>query len=155
MSEKAKFSVKEPHNLSPRIQWLRDYYFKGAARNWKNESLPFTNGAPWDSLYCEMGYYIVPEAYPAFDLQDVAFRIGAKTVPVCEGFWDMSLIERRAWFNKEAMVNHMPQEMLPGDLLCGARFNMMSSRCWNEEETWQVTTRKKCAAAFAVAPRMK
>lgn len=134
MSEKAKFAIKEPYNLSPRIQWLRDYYFKGAARNWKNEALTFTNGELWDQIFCEMGYYIVPESYAAFDLQNTAFRLGGQKVPLCDGFWDMSLIERRAWFNKEVMVNHLPQDMLPGDLLCGARFNMMTSRCLNEEE---------------------
>lgn len=135
MSAKAKFSIKEPYNLSPRIQWLRDYYFKGAARKWKNDALSFTNGEPWDSLFCEMSYYIVPEAHASFNLQNVSARLSAQTVPLCEGFWDMSLIERRAWFNKEAMVNHLPQEILPGDLLCGARFNMLTSRCWNEQES--------------------
>ena len=29
MLEKPKYAVKQPKNLSPRIQWLRDYYFQG------------------------------------------------------------------------------------------------------------------------------
>ena len=26
-------SLKQPNNLSPRIQWLRDYYFQGVQRS--------------------------------------------------------------------------------------------------------------------------
>ena len=49
-------------------------------------------------------------------------------------FWSWSLVERRAWFNKEVMVNYVPQEILPGDLIAGARFNLQTSRCWNKDE---------------------
>ncbi len=35
--ERPHFSVKTPTNLSPRIQWLRDYYFQGVKRAWNNE----------------------------------------------------------------------------------------------------------------------
>ncbi|KPA09757.1 hypothetical protein MHK_010041, partial [Candidatus Magnetomorum sp. HK-1] len=36
-------------------------------------------------------------------------------------------MERRAWFNKTVMVNHLPQEILPNDLIAGARFNIKIS----------------------------
>ncbi len=36
-----KFQIAEPHNLSPRSKWLRDYYFKGVEREWNNEFMPF------------------------------------------------------------------------------------------------------------------
>ncbi|MDR0885818.1 MAG: hypothetical protein LBN22_05610 [Clostridiales Family XIII bacterium] len=134
MSTTIKPTVKEPYNLSPRIQWLRDYYFEGAKRKWKNESIPFGTGTPWDIVYDEMTYYIVPESYPAFSILDTSLRISAQPVPLCDGFWDKSLVERRAWFNREVIVNHLPQEILPGDLICGARFNMYTSRCLNEQE---------------------
>jgi trans-4-hydroxy-L-proline dehydratase len=32
------------------------------------------------------------------------------------------------------MVNYLPQEILPGDLLAGGRFNVMTSCCLNEKE---------------------
>jgi trans-4-hydroxy-L-proline dehydratase len=32
------------------------------------------------------------------------------------------------------MVNYLPQEILPGDLLAGARFNVMTSCCLTEKE---------------------
>ncbi|MBW1789340.1 MAG: hypothetical protein JRK53_22440, partial [Deltaproteobacteria bacterium] len=39
--------VTEPDGLSPRISWLRDYYFKGTARSWNNAFTAWTTGTPW------------------------------------------------------------------------------------------------------------
>ena len=41
-----KYTVKEPRNLSPRIRWLRDYYFQGVERSWNNEWTSWTTGTP-------------------------------------------------------------------------------------------------------------
>ena len=30
-------AIKEPGTLSPRVKWLRDYYFSGTDRKWNNE----------------------------------------------------------------------------------------------------------------------
>ncbi len=49
-------------------------------------------------------------------------------------FWSWTLPERKAWFLKEVMLHHLPLEILPGDLIAGARFNVMTSHCWNREE---------------------
>ncbi len=62
----AKFAIKTPENLSPRVRWLRDYYFKGTARNWNNEATAWTTGTPWDFQYEEFSFYIVPEHTPFF-----------------------------------------------------------------------------------------
>ena len=126
--------VKVPYNLSPRIQWLRDYYYKGAKRKWNNAWLPFTTGTPWDELYDEQTFYIVPETYTFFDCFSRTFNQQAYEVKPPDGFFDWSIAERRAWFIKEVMVNVVPQEVLPGDLIAGGRFNLMASRCWNEAE---------------------
>jgi len=126
--------VKEPFNLSPRIAWLRDYYFLGAERKWTNERLSFTTGTPWDCFLDEVTFYITPDQYASFDLLETSYRLHARPVPLPEGFWDKPLVERRAWFNSEVLINHMPKEILPGDLVCGSRFNMMTSRCFTEEE---------------------
>ena len=32
------------------------------------------------------------------------------------------------------MVNYLPQEILPGDLLAGARFNVMTSTCMAKKQ---------------------
>lgn len=126
--------VKTPYNLSPRIQWLRDYYFRGTEREWNNEFMPFTTGTDFDELFDEMTFYIVPEVYAFFNTFNKTFAQAARTIAVDKNFFALSIPERRAWFIKEAMVNHVPAEILPGDLIAGGRFNMMASRCWSKAE---------------------
>lgn len=126
--------IKQPHNLSPRIQWLRDYYFQGTARPWNNEFTSWTTGTPWDFQYEELPFYIVPETYTFFDTFRGCFRQAARPVKLHPHFWQWSLPERKAWFVREVMVNHLPQEILPGDLLAGARFNVQTSTCLTRQE---------------------
>jgi xanthine dehydrogenase accessory factor len=38
------YNLKIPHGLSPRISWLRDYYFQGTRRVWNNEFTCWTTG---------------------------------------------------------------------------------------------------------------
>jgi trans-4-hydroxy-L-proline dehydratase len=132
--ELPRFAVKQPRNLSPRIQWLRDYYFQGVRRKWNNEFTAWTTGTPWDFQYNELTFYIVPETYTFFDTFRGSFQQTARPVQLDPQFWAWSLPERRAWFLKEVMVKYVPQEILPGDLLAGGRFNVMTSCCLNEKE---------------------
>ncbi|MBW1878181.1 MAG: hypothetical protein JRI25_18235 [Deltaproteobacteria bacterium] len=134
MATQTAFQIKEPHGLSPRIQWLRDYFFQGLQRPWNNEFTCWSTGTPWDVLYEEMTYYIVPENYAFFQPMRSSALQAAHDVPLPPGFWKWSLPERRAWFIREVMVEHLPQEVLPGDLLAGARFNILASRCWTRKE---------------------
>ncbi len=127
--------IKEPKGLSPRIQWLRDYYFRGVERNWNNEFQSWTTGTPWDVQYNEMTYYIVPENYLLMSTLTASFRQAARPVRLAEDFWKWSLPERRAWFVKEVMVRYMPHEILPGDLIAGARFNLQTSMCLDKKQT--------------------
>ncbi len=126
--------VKKPYNLSPRIQWLRDYYYQGNKRRWNNAFMPFTTGTPWDALFEEQTFYIVPETYAFFNCMNKSYNQSAYKIEPPADFYARSLPERRAWFIKEAMVNRVPQEILPGDLLAGGRFNLMASRCWTRAE---------------------
>ena len=130
-----RHSIKEPKNLSPRIQWLRDYYFQGVNRKWRNEFEGFTTGVPWDIQYQEGNYYIVPEAYAFFPTFTGAFQQASHKVLLPEDFWKWSLPERNAWFVREVMVRYLPQEVLPGDLIAGGRFNIQTSKCFTERET--------------------
>jgi len=134
MAETA-FQIKQPHGLSPRIQWLRDFYFQGLKRPWNNEFTCWSTGTSWDVLYDEITYYIVPESYAFFQPFRSSALQAAHDVPLPRGFWKWSLPERRAWFIREVMVAHLPKEVLPGDLLAGARFNLLASRCWTRKET--------------------
>ena len=126
--------IKEPEKLSKRIQWLRDYYFTGTSRKWNNEFTAWTTGTPWDIQYDELTYYIVPETYPFLETFRSSMKQVARKVETPDDFFNWSLPERKAWFVKETIVNYVPQEILPGDLIAGARFNLMTSMCWNEKE---------------------
>jgi formate C-acetyltransferase len=126
--------IKQPHGLSERVRWLRDYYFKGVGRAWNNEFSCWTTGTPWDIVYDETTYYIVPETYAFFQTFRSSALQASRPVKLHDDFWKWSLVERRAWFIREVMVKHLPQEILPGDLLAGARFNILASRCWTKKE---------------------
>jgi len=133
-ARKFQQSIKEPQDLSPRIAWLRDYYFKGVKRAWNNEFTAWTTGEPWDVVFDEMPFYIVPETYAFLQTFTSSFRQAARPVKLHKDFWSWSLPERKAWFTKEVMVNYVPQEILPGDLITGSRFNIQTSMCWTKNE---------------------
>ncbi|MFU8826551.1 MAG: pyruvate formate lyase family protein [Brevefilum sp.] len=128
------YTIKTPENLSPRIQWLRDYYFSGVQRAWNNEATAWTTGTPWDFQYEEFNYYIVPETYAFFPTFRGAFKQVARPVDLHPDFWKWSIAERKAWFLKQVMVNYLPQELLPGDLIAGGRFNIQTSTCLDEAQ---------------------
>jgi len=128
------YQIKAPKGLSERITWLRNYYFEGCKRNWNNEYTAWSTGTPWDLLYQELTYYIVPEVYMLMDALGGGYHQAARNIPLKDGFWSLSLVERHAWFLKEVMVNHLPQEILPGDLIAGGRFNVITSTCFTKEE---------------------
>jgi pyruvate-formate lyase len=135
--ETTRYTVKEPEDLSPRIHWLRDYYFRGVRRKWNNEFTAWTTGTPWDFQFEELSFYIVPETYAFHQTFRSSFKQVAKTVELHPDFWSWTLPERKAWFIKEVMVNCMPHEILPGDLIAGARFNVMTSTCLTQREAGQ------------------
>jgi pyruvate-formate lyase len=128
------FQIKTPTLLSPRIQQLRDYYFQGIKRNWNNEFTSWTTGTDWDFQFNETNFYIVPETYGFLQTFRSAFKQSARPVALDPNFWSWSLPERRAWFNKEVMARYLPKEILPGELIAGARFNVQTSTCLNENE---------------------
>ncbi len=127
-------AVKQPENLSPRVKWLRDYFFEGTNRPWNNENNAFTNGKEWDCCYDELSYYIVPETKSFYQPFTTGYVAAGKIVPLKEEYFKLSIVERKALYEKELIVNQMPQEILPGDLLCGARFNAIYSMCLTKKE---------------------
>lgn len=127
--------MKEPKNLSPRVRWLRDYYFQGTSRAWNNQYNCYSDGKPWDYLFDEITYYIVPETIAFYQTYASSSLQTAIPIVMPDAFWKLSLKERRAAFLKEAIVNHVPQEIIPNDLLCGARFNMLTSHCLTKAQS--------------------
>ena len=136
-AQEIKYRIKQPKGLSPRITWLRDYYFQGVQRKWNNEFTSFTTGTPWDVQFNECTFYIVPENYLLLQTFVKSFHQAAHPVELDPEFWTWSLPERRSWFVREVMVDYLPQEILPGDLVAGARFNIQTSMCLSEEENKQ------------------
>ena len=132
--EDRTYQIKETKNLSPRIQWLRDYYFRGVERAWNNEYTAWTTGTPWDFQYEEATFHIVPETYSFLETFRSSYQQVAHQVELPPDFWQWSLPERRAWFNKEVVVDYLPQEILPGDLIAGGRFNVMTSTCLTKKQ---------------------
>jgi len=126
--------IKEPGALSPRIQQLRSFYFDGMKREWNNEFTCWTTGTPWDLLYDETTYHIVPETYAFFPPFRASALQAARPVELPGDFWSRSLVERRAWFIHRVMTHEVPKEILPDDLLAGARFNILASRCFSKRE---------------------
>jgi formate C-acetyltransferase len=106
-------------------------------RTWNNEFSAWTTGTPWDFQFEELSFYIVPETYAFHQTFRSSFKQTAKPVELHADFWTWSLPERKAWFNKEVMVNYVPQEILPGDLIAGGRFNVMTSTCLTKQEARQ------------------
>ncbi|NLF49115.1 MAG: hypothetical protein GX582_05670 [Acholeplasmataceae bacterium] len=140
--------MKEPKNLSFRVKWLRDFYFEGTKRNWNNQYTCYSTGTEWDFLFDETTYYIVPETIPFYQTFTSSTLQAAKTIPLPDDFWQHSLKERRALFFREVCGKHLPVELLPYDLLCGGRFNMMTSHCLLKSEAKKrakATTGKKGA----------
>ena len=141
-------TIKEPRGLSERVQWLRDYYFRGTERAWNNEYTSWTTATPWDIIYNELTFYIVPETYTLLTTLGASYLQAARPVALPADFWQWPRVQRRAWFVKEVIVNYVPQEILPGDLLAGARFNIQTSMCFTKEESneWLQAVRGKNGA---------
>ena len=134
-----KYQLAQPHGLSQRSKWLRDYYFMGLDREWNNEYTSFTTGIPGDRLWAESDYYIVPETYFYMGTNDWgiysrSLNLMAHKVPLPDDFWKFSLPERRMLFFEEVMLNMIPQEIIGPDLIAGGRFNTQLSKCLTERE---------------------
>ncbi len=127
-------SLKQPHGLSERVRWLREHYFRGLERPWNNEFTCWTTGTSWDVVYDEITYHIVPETYPFLQTFRSSALQAARRVELPEGFWGRGLPERRAWLIHHVLTERLPVEMLPGDLIAGARFNVLVSRGWTRPE---------------------
>lgn len=139
----SKFPIAEPHDLSPRSKWLRDYYFKGLGREWNNQIMSFTTGTDWDIVFHEGDMYINPEVHFYIQIlgkndQGVfasSFRSMAIPVKLPDNFWELSLPERRIIFLEKVMLDYIPQEIISeNDLIAGGRFNTQLSKCFNKEE---------------------
>jgi formate C-acetyltransferase len=138
--EEPKFPTAKPHDLSPRSQWLRNYYFMGVDRQWNNQYMPFTTGTDWDIIFEEGNMYIVPEAHlyignKGKGVFESSMRSMAQTIKLPENFWKLSLPERRIIFFEKAILDYIPQEIISeNDLIAGGRFHTQLSKCFTKKE---------------------
>ena len=119
--EKPRYEIKTPANLSPRIHWLREYYFQGVRRAWNNEYTSWTTGTPWDFQYNELTFYIVPETYAFLQTFRSAFNQTAHQVEVAPDFWSKWSHRRAPTF---AWISNNPS--------CAATWTRATgqSHCW-------------------------
>ena len=150
--EGPNYNIAEPHNLSKRSKWLREYYFKGVEREWNNEYMSFTTGTDWDIIWCESDYYISPEIHfyignKGKGVFEGCLRSVAIPISLPDGFWDLSLPERKIKFFEMAMLDYVPHEIISeNDLIAGGRFNTQLSDCLKETETkkyWKENLRNR------------
>ncbi|GAB4310161.1 MAG: glycyl radical protein [Promethearchaeota archaeon] len=129
------FAVWSPsERLSPRVRGLRDFYFQGCRRAWNNEVAPFTTGTDWDVVFNPLMYAVAPDVYFLLNAYKHSLREAARPVSLPAGFWELSIAERHAAFLREVMLNHLPADVLPGELVVGGRFNTALSKCLSKKE---------------------
>jgi len=147
--ENPKYKIAEPHDLSKRSTWLRNYYFKGLEREWNNEFSPFVT-IPGERIWAEHDYYVAPEVYQymgnkGWGVFSRSMTEMGQKVELPDGFWSKSLPERRMIFFEEVMLNYIPQEIIGPELLAGARFNTQLSKCWDRKQAKEYDKRNlKC-----------
>lgn len=131
--------------LSPRVRRLRDEYYSIEDRPYfRNEVMPFTTGEEWDAVWSPVLWGIIPEIVPFMEAFAESLRVCARKVELPEGFWDHSLVMRRALFFREVLRRYLPVDILEGEMIVGGRFNTALSRCHNRREAgrWHKEVKK-------------
>ncbi len=121
--------------LSPRIRKLREEYYSIADRPYfRNEVMPFTTGMEWDEVWSPVNWGIIPELVPFMGAFSESLRVMAREVELPGGFWEQSLLMRRALFFREVCRNYLPVQILEGELIVGGQFNTALSKCHDRKE---------------------
>ena len=116
--------------LSPRVQKLREEYYSIADRPYfRNEVMPFTTDTEWDEVWSPVNWGIIPELVPFMGAFSESLRVMAREVELPGGFWETSLIMRRALFFREVCRRYLPVQILDGELVVGGQFNTALSKC--------------------------
>ncbi len=131
--------------LSGRVLRLRDEYFNIEKRDYfKNEIMPFTTGAKWDTVWSPNAWGVVPDLLPFHKAFMETLLLAAKKVELPEGFWEKPHIVRVAIFFSEVVTKYLPVKILDGELIVGSYFNTALSRLHNEKEAkrWKKLTKR-------------
>ena len=126
---------KPSDKLSSRVKRLREEYFNYANRDYfRNETIPYTTGSEWDSVYTPHERTIVPEVVPVLKATQDSLLGFAQQFSLPDGFWNQAIIVRHAMFFEEVLKRH-PVVFLDGELVVGGHFSTSLSNCLNEEES--------------------
>lgn len=120
--------------LSPRVRRLRDQYFSFYERDFTNEVRSYTTGTSWDAVYAIWNWTNVPEMAMFLQGARSYLRAAAKPVELPEGFWNEPLVVRQALFFREVLRQHLPVQILDGELVVGSHFSTALSRCLKQDE---------------------
>ncbi|MDY6795342.1 MAG: pyruvate formate lyase family protein [Actinomycetota bacterium] len=135
----------ESGNLSPRVRRLREEYYSLDDRPYfRNEVMPFTTGTEWDEVWSPVLWGIIPEIVPFMEAFGESLKVLGREVDLPEGFWEHSLIMRRALFFREVLRRYLPVRILEGELVVGGQFNTALSKCHNRKEArrWKGRVKK-------------
>jgi len=122
-------------NLSERVKRLREEYYSIADRPYfRNEVMPFTTGKDWDVVWSPVNWGIIPELVPFMGAFAESLRVMAREVDLPPGFWERSLVMRRALFFREVCTSYLPVRILEGELIVGGQFNTALSKCHDRKE---------------------
>lgn len=138
MDKNPKAEVLQPsEDLPPRIKRQRDYYFLDEKREFQNELIAFTTGIPNDFIEpgLQMAFGMADPLQTAFDYSaiDLGVQAMASKLDLPENFWDQPLIVRRALIF-QATLKQIPVDILPDELIVGARWQTAMSAGLNEKE---------------------
>jgi len=121
--------------LSERVKRLREEYYSIADRPYfRNEVMPFSTGKDWDVVWSPVNWGIIPEMVPFMGAFSESLRVMAREVELPPGFWEQSLVKRRALFFREVCASYLPVHILDGELIVGGQFNTALSKCHDRKE---------------------
>lgn len=128
-------AVWEPApTLSPRVRRLREQYWDFYRREYRNEVRAYTCGTSWDQVYAPWSWTNVPEM-SIFQEGAKRYLLAAATpVRLPSGSWQEPLVVRRALFFKRVVEEHLPVQILDGELIVGSHFSTALSRTLTRRE---------------------
>ena len=128
-------SLKEPKGLFAAYPVAAGLLFQGGATGTTSSRLD--HGHALGRQFNELTYYIVPETYAFLSLP---LRHSGRRPDggAASGFLDAGACRRARLVRQGGHGEPLPQEILPGDLIAGARFNVQTSIASTEKEAKRV-----------------
>lgn len=147
----ASAQLWSPAGLTARVQRLREEYFSFYTRDYfRNQVMAFTTGKPWDVVFSPHNWGVVPEMFVFFPSYTDSLLASAVRVTLPEDFWKHGLPLRRAIFFSRVLEEHLPVQILDGELIVGGQFNTALSRCFTAPEAaaWREREERYLRALF-------